>query len=159
MIEGFEELKGFPNYLINKEGKIWTKLKNRFLKHSISDEYFVVSLVDDDGKYKKLRVHRLLGIQYIENPNNLEFIDHIDRNRQNNSLDNLRWISKMGNNNNRSIRGCIHQEKHTKGHIEEKYYWKGQINIMGKCYSKVSKYKEVVEEWLKKIKEEHSIEC
>jgi hypothetical protein len=149
-MEEFEEIKGFSNYLINKEGKVWTKLKNRLLKPSLDkDGYYIVDLTKD-GKHHKKKVHRLVGIQFIPNPNNLPCIDHIDRNRQNNSLENLRWVNNITNLQNLIVRGCIYWDKLNKG-------WKAKINIFGKTYRKYSKDKEVVEEWLKKIKEEYSI--
>ena len=39
----------------------------------------------------------MLGIHFIPNPYNYTEIDHIDKNKINNSLDNLRWIDKSGN--------------------------------------------------------------
>ena len=156
MIEGFEELKGFSNYLINKEGKVWSKKSDKLLSPSPNTSGYLKVNFWVDGKNISREIHRLLGLQYIDNPDNLECIDHIDRNRQNNSLDNLRWISKMGNSNNLTKdRGCICQGCQR----GNQYYWRGYITIMGKQYKKQSKDKEVVEEWLKKIKEEHNIEC
>jgi hypothetical protein len=51
---------------------------------------------------RKHSIHRLLGLQYLENPDNLREIDHIDRNKLNNNLENLRWVSRQTNNQNRS---------------------------------------------------------
>ena len=57
--------------------------------------------------------HRQLAIQYIENPDNLPEIDHIDRNRRNNDLSNLRWADKTIQNNNKSsnIANLTEEEK------------------------------------------------
>jgi hypothetical protein len=46
--------------------------------------------------------HRIIAQQFIPNPNNLPEIDHIDRNRQNNHLENLRWVSRRENCKNRT---------------------------------------------------------
>ena len=46
--------------------------------------------------------HRILAKHFIPNPENLQEVDHIDRNRANNTLENLRWVSKSENLSNRS---------------------------------------------------------
>ena len=46
--------------------------------------------------------HRILALQFIPNPLNLEFIDHINRIRSDNRIDNLRWVSNSENQQNKS---------------------------------------------------------
>lgn len=43
-------------------------------------------------------VHRLVAKAFIPNPNNYEQVDHINSNRQDNRVANLRWISRQDNN-------------------------------------------------------------
>ena len=83
-MEEFEEIKGFEEYQINRKGEIKGKFGG-LLNPSISDGYLNIKLYKDGKKYTK-KVHRLLGIQYIPNPDNLPEIDHIDRNKINNDL-------------------------------------------------------------------------
>lgn len=45
-------------------------------------------------------LHRLVAIAFIENKDSKPMIDHIDRNKQNNRVDNLRWCSLSENMNN-----------------------------------------------------------
>ena len=59
-----------------------------------------ISIYDDTGKFVKqikYYVHRLVAEAFIENPNNLSDVDHIDRNKENNHADNLRWCSRVEN--------------------------------------------------------------
>jgi hypothetical protein len=42
-------------------------------------------------------VHRLLAIYFLDNPQNLETVNHKDSNKENNSLSNLEWISRKDN--------------------------------------------------------------
>lgn len=75
-------------------------VQSRYLKQTINkDGYRVVSL-HIDGKAKTVTVHRLIAAAFIPNPNNLPCIDHIDGNRANNSLDNLRWVTHKENSLN-----------------------------------------------------------
>lgn len=59
-----------------------------------------ISIYDDNGKFAKqikYYVHRLVAETFIENPENLTDVDHIDRNKENNHVKNLRWCSRIDN--------------------------------------------------------------
>lgn len=97
------EVNGFENYLIYEDGSIFSKKRNKFLKNlHHSDGYLQVSLCKD-GKVKHFLIHRLIGLHYIPNPNSYPEIDHIDRNKLNNSIDNLRWCDRSINNQNKGL--------------------------------------------------------
>jgi hypothetical protein len=140
-MEEFVEIKDFEEYKINKEGEIMGKF-GRILKPCDDKGGYLYVILMKDGKRYTKKIHRLVGEQFIPNPNNLPVIDHIDGNRQNNSLENLRWADRMTNSNNRIVRGCIFWHK-------PRNNWKAQIIIFGKLYQKTSKDKSILEEWLK----------
>ena len=95
-VVGYEGL-----YKINKNGEVWSCRSNRFLKSYFNYYgYLKVSL----GRGNIYLLHRLLALQFIPNPDNLDFIDHIDQNKTNNTLDNLRWASKSTNEKNKTRR-------------------------------------------------------
>lgn len=99
------EIQDYPNYLIYENGEVYTKrracVKGGFLKQQLCKKgYYKIGLWKD-SKRKLCNVHRLLAIHYIPNPENKPFVDHIDRNRQNNSLDNLRWATAQENCDNK----------------------------------------------------------
>ena len=50
----------------------------------------------------KYYYHRILAKHFIPNPDDLPEVDHIDRNKANNTLENLRWVRKSENLSNRS---------------------------------------------------------
>jgi len=77
--------------------------KGRELKQNIGKNgYYYVELCKE-GKRQTCSIHRLLGLAFISNPLNLPMIDHIDRNRTNNNLSNLRWVSAAENQQNRGM--------------------------------------------------------
>ena len=50
-----------------------------------------------NNKIKSFSVHRLVALAFIENPDNLPQVDHIDHNKMNNDVSNLRWITNKDN--------------------------------------------------------------
>ena len=56
-----------------------------------------------NGKYKTCLVHRLVAETFIPNPENKPTVDHIDRNKLNNFVGNLRWADIELQNNNRDL--------------------------------------------------------
>jgi hypothetical protein len=98
-----EQLKGFEGlYSINREGVVMSCRYNRELVTVVEEGYLRIQITDHTGCRHTARIHRLLAIQYLPNPDNLPEIDHIDRNRLNNNLSNLRWVSRIVNANNKS---------------------------------------------------------
>ena len=95
----------FPNYTIDEAGNITNTHTRKRLKPSVNvkNGYTYIFLTKDKKVYGRL-LHRLLGVQFIPNPSNYTDIDHIDRNRANNDLSNLRWASRSQNLINRSVK-------------------------------------------------------
>ena len=88
----YEILNDYP-FTIRK------KANHRVLSESLSYGYVQVNL--NKRPYLK---HRLIGLQFLPNPDpiNNDVIDHINRNRADNHLSNLRWCSSSDNMINRS---------------------------------------------------------
>ena len=63
----FEIIKDYPNYMINRDGKIYSLNRNIFLKYTEDkDGYYKVKLCNN-GEIKTVMVHRIVAIQFIEN--------------------------------------------------------------------------------------------
>lgn len=90
-------VKNFQNYGVTKDGKVYSFKTKKFLKpQTNSSKYHQVRLSNQYG-VKCLLVHRLVAAAFIPNPNNLETVDHIDSNKQNNSIQNLQWMTRGDN--------------------------------------------------------------
>lgn len=60
--------------------------------------YLFVGLSKGSKKSQKQKyIHRLVASAFIENPLSKKEVDHIDGNRQNNNVENLRWVSRIEN--------------------------------------------------------------
>lgn len=74
-------------------------LEERLIIGDIARGYKRVGLYNNK-KHKRFMVHRLVAQAFIPNPDNKPQIDHIDGNRLNNTVKNLRWVTMKENNNN-----------------------------------------------------------
>ena len=59
--------------------------------------YYMVRIIDDEGKTCKKYVHRLMAELFLCNPNNKEQVNHVDGNKHNNDLANLEWVTHQEN--------------------------------------------------------------
>jgi len=91
------EIQGFENYLIYSDGRVFSKKSNKFLKPRMNTTGYLIVDLSHGGKRKIYRNHRLIAIHYIPNPENKQMIDHINRNRNDNRLENLRWATRSEN--------------------------------------------------------------
>ena len=76
----------------NKKGKTIKRLrKERILTQKVNEYGYAEVNLWKDGKNKYLRVHRLVGISFIPNPENKPVVNHKDGNKLNNCVTNLEW--------------------------------------------------------------------
>lgn len=95
-MEQFKPINGFENYGINRNGEIRNIKFNRSFKTFIHKKSgYIKARLCKDGKKKDFYIHRLVGLAFIPNPENKPTIDHIDRNKQNNNVSNLRWATQQ----------------------------------------------------------------
>ena len=90
-------------YAIEEDGRIWSYISQKYLKpYQNHNNYYVVDLYKDKVG-KTTLIHRLLAEAFIPNPENKPYIDHIDRDRTNNSINNLKWVTHKENMWNLSV--------------------------------------------------------
>ena len=118
------EINGYPNYLIYEDGRVYNKKFKRFLTANKDTNGYYYNQLYNNNKCQNISVHRLIALHYIPNPNNYPEVDHIDRNRQNNNISNLRWVSKSMQNENRVLPPSNTGEKYIcKRFINKNYYY------------------------------------
>ena len=96
----WQELKQDSDYeiCVNFPHQIRKKSNGRILMESnMNTGYLCVRLNE-----KTFLKHRLIALQFISNPDNLPQVDHINRIRTDNRIENLRWCNNVQNSNNRS---------------------------------------------------------
>ncbi len=117
-IIGYEGLYQISNYG-DVKGKRHTILKPQLDIHG----YYFVNLYKD-RVMKSYRIHKLMGINFIPNPNNYTEMNHIDGNKLNNHIDNLEWCTHSMNmqhavqNGLRLLGENHHQAKLTQSNVD-----------------------------------------
>ena len=102
-MEIFKDIPGYPYYQISNLGRVWNAKTQRYLKASkMGNGYYQINLVAMNGKRKKELIHRLVAITFIPNPDKLPEVEHKDRNRANNNVENLCWVNRSTNCRNTS---------------------------------------------------------
>ena len=129
------KIKGYEDYEIYEDGRIIsTKFgKTREMKCCMNSDGYKRLCLSKDGKQKYFVLHRLLALHFIENsrPDIALEVDHINRIRLDNSLENLRWVTKQEQNDNR---GGIHEFRISKGGLSKSrkhYYYHWQEDTIG----------------------------
>ena len=98
-----KQVRGFPNYFVNPNGEVYAKKSvksNKLIKlkpRLNSQGYLSHSLRDINHNSHNTRVHRLVAIAFIPNPNNYPQVHHIDEDKTNNNVDNLLWVTRLQN--------------------------------------------------------------
>lgn len=96
-----------PNYMVSNQGRVkhlsYVSTSGRRMKERIipgvlhQDGYIVVTMVLGNSKYKQISKHRIVAETWIPNPLNKPEVNHVDGNKQNNSVENLEWVTSAEN--------------------------------------------------------------
>ena len=84
------------DYSVSTEGEVRKDTKNYILSQSSQQDYKFVGLIIN-GKQKRMRVHRMVALTFIDNPDNKPYVNHINGNRSDNNVENLEWVTPSEN--------------------------------------------------------------
>tara|TARA_R110000796_G_scaffold242742_1_gene364997 strand:- start:77 stop:553 length:477 start_codon:yes stop_codon:yes gene_type:complete len=97
------EIQSFPLYMVYPDGTVFTRIRRKFLKQNVNQGGYHRVCLSRDGKQKMFCVHRLVGEAFIPNPDNKPELDHINQDKSDNRIENLRWVTSSENNQNKGI--------------------------------------------------------
>lgn len=92
-VVGFEGL-----YRISSSGRVMNK-RDKILKTFAQGEYDGVHLMKSGKRYNK-KIHRLVAEAFLDNPEGKREVDHINTIKNDNRVENLRWVTPKENMNN-----------------------------------------------------------
>lgn len=94
-IEKWKQIPNLP-YEISSLGKI-RNLQGKVLKTYIQNSGYEQIKINYQGLHIHKSIHRLVAEAFMPNPLNKEYVNHIDGNKLNNTVDNLEWCTNSEN--------------------------------------------------------------
>ena len=122
----WKTISELPKYQVSNEGEVRSLYFNKIklMKPICVHGYYYVNLHYAPGKSRRYAIHRLVASAFIPNPENKPAVDHIDCDKSNNKVTNLRWVTYSENSMN-----PITRERAKQGLI-------GHYAGLGRCGSK-----------------------
>lgn len=115
-MEIWKDIKGYEGlYQISSLGRVKSLarvfysgksrcVKKTYPEHIMKKRYYQTGYVyvglSKGGMVEKFRVHRLVATAFVPNPDNNPYVDHINAVRDDNRVENLRWVDNITNQNN-----------------------------------------------------------
>lgn len=102
MDEIWKDIPGFEGvYQISNHGRLksFKELREGRVLSNVNRKggYFSIVLGRNNKIERCTRIHRLVAETFLDNPNNLPEVNHIDGNKQNNRVENLEWVTRKQN--------------------------------------------------------------
>ena len=129
-METYKIIEGFENYSVSDYGNVKNNKTGRIMKTRVNFGYIIIDMRVNKQTYTK-RVHILMAIAFITNPDGKLCVDHIDNDKSNNQIANLRWAThsqncqnkSMMSNNTSGVKGVVWHKASKK--------WRARITIDG----------------------------
>jgi hypothetical protein len=166
-MEIWKDVKGYEGlYQVSDLGKIrsldrlkkgknnsLSKIKGKLLKPRIDKGYYIISL-SKDGKKKTFLLHRIVAINFIDNPFLKKTVNHINGIKIDNKLENLEWCTYSENNIHAHNIGLKNQvgEKNNASKMTADIVYKIKFETDGMKYKDIAKIYNIHESYVGLIK-------
>ena len=97
-MEMWREIPGTNGeYMVSNTGKVRTTKTGRILAPAIDARGYERVCLFKKDRDRRYKVHRLVAITFLPNPNGKKQVNHKDGNKRNNCVDNLEWVTNEEN--------------------------------------------------------------
>lgn len=94
----WKTVKEFPNYEVSNLGEIRNKTTKKHLKQQTKEKGYKGVILHKNNKKYNLRVHRVVATEFIDNPLNKPYVNHLNGDKADNRSENLEWVTPSENN-------------------------------------------------------------
>ena len=113
-VKGFEGMYEVSNKgnirsvdrFVNNKSHTKTLIKGTNIKPQINHKGYMAVILHKEGRPYSRVIHRLVAEAFIDNPNKLPQVNHIDTIKTNNAVENLEWITNYDNMQHAIANGC-----------------------------------------------------
>ena len=110
-MEKYVIINNFDNYAISNYGNIKNIKKNKILKPCKNKNGYLEYTFCQNSIKKTFRIHRLVGLYFIDNPENKPYINHKNGIKTDNNFNNLEWCTAKENDTHARLSGLKNQNK------------------------------------------------
>lgn len=96
-LEVFKPILSWEEYSVSTWGRVFSHRKGEFLIPETTSKGYLRVKLWKNAKATHKKVHRLVAEAFLPNPLGKPQVNHIDGNKQNNSVTNLEWVTDEEN--------------------------------------------------------------
>ena len=98
--EIYATIPGYEDYAVSPSGNVVNKNTQRILKPGTDGSGYLIVNLCKNGRIKTFIIHRLVANAFLEKVEGKTYVDHIDNDKLNNNVYNLRWCTASENKQN-----------------------------------------------------------
>lgn len=98
MVSNFGNVKSVDRQIVMSHGGIKFQVGKMLVANIDNLGFLKVNLYDNNRTRKTFRIHRLVAMHFVNNPNDYTYVNFDDCNKENVKASNLKWVSDLENN-------------------------------------------------------------